>query len=139
MLCKSVCSLSENQVTPESVYLNRRQFINKGIYAFSVAGLGSSRRSTTRAAEYPDDGNRKYVVREDSLRTPEEIATSFNNYYEFSLDKDGVKPLAQKWKVPTPWKVEIGGLVEKEQVYELEDLIKEGLRMDEAAVFNNQM
>jgi len=54
--------------------------------------------------------------------TFEEI-THYNNYYEFSTDKQAVSTLAENFR-STPWTVEVGGLVHKPKTYAFEDLLK---------------
>ncbi|MEZ5989017.1 MAG: protein-methionine-sulfoxide reductase catalytic subunit MsrP [Planctomycetota bacterium] len=55
--------------------------------------------------------------------TPEKLATHYNNFYEFSLDKERVWKLVDRFKTE-PWSVEIDGLVEKPGTYTIEDLEK---------------
>lgn len=56
--------------------------------------------------------------------TKEELATSYNNFYEFSLDKDEVKKKVENWKLDPNWKVEISGLVDKNKSFTVPELIK---------------
>jgi sulfoxide reductase catalytic subunit YedY len=49
--------------------------------------------------------------------------THYNNYYEFSTDKEAVAPLAEGFPT-SPWQVEISGLVEKPQTLGMEDILK---------------
>ncbi len=49
--------------------------------------------------------------------------TNYNNYYEFTTDKEGVAELAQNFHT-SPWAVEVGGLVNKPKTYAIEDLTK---------------
>jgi sulfoxide reductase catalytic subunit YedY len=57
----------------------------------------------------------------DPLNSFEEI-TTYNNYYEFSTNKEAVAPLSKGF--PTaPWQVEVGGLVNKPKTFGLEDLL----------------
>ena len=53
--------------------------------------------------------------------TPVESVTSFNNYYEFTTDKEGVAELAQNFET-SPWKLDVGGLVNNPKTYDLDDL-----------------
>jgi len=65
------------------------------------------------------------VANGDELGNPPtsfEAVTNYNNYYEFSTDKEGVAPLAQKFTVD-PWTVAVGGLVNKPKTYGVEDLL----------------
>jgi sulfoxide reductase catalytic subunit YedY len=50
--------------------------------------------------------------------------TNYNNYYEFTTDKQGVAGLAQGFTV-RPWTVEVGGLVNKPMTFGIEDLLKD--------------
>jgi sulfoxide reductase catalytic subunit YedY len=51
-----------------------------------------------------------------------EDITNYNNFYEFTIDKQGVAGLAQQFK-PEPWTVEVYGLVNKPKTYGIEDLL----------------
>ncbi|MEW6777545.1 MAG: protein-methionine-sulfoxide reductase catalytic subunit MsrP, partial [Bdellovibrionota bacterium] len=55
--------------------------------------------------------------------TAEHLAGSFNNFYEFSADKDDVKEKAKNFRV-RPWTLEIGGLVSKPKTWAIDDLLK---------------
>ncbi len=59
----------------------------------------------------------------DKLNTFEQI-TNYNNYYEFSLDKEEVAPLAADFTT-YPWQVEVSGLVNKPTTFAIETLIKD--------------
>jgi sulfoxide reductase catalytic subunit YedY len=58
----------------------------------------------------------------DAPNTFEDI-TNYNNYYEFSVDKESVAPLSKDFQ-SRPWTVEIGGLVNNPKTYAVDDLIK---------------
>jgi sulfoxide reductase catalytic subunit YedY len=49
--------------------------------------------------------------------------TNYNNYYEFSTNKEAVAHLSKDFKMQ-PWTVEVGGLVNKPKTYGVEDLLK---------------
>jgi sulfoxide reductase catalytic subunit YedY len=49
--------------------------------------------------------------------------TNYNNYYEFSTDKEAVNPLSKDF-VTEPWTVEVYGLVNNPKKYAMEDLLK---------------
>jgi len=55
--------------------------------------------------------------------TDEKYATSYNNFYEFSLDKDEVKKKVEAWTVG-PWKMEVSGLCANPKTWELPELTK---------------
>ena len=49
--------------------------------------------------------------------------THYNNFYEFSTDKGAVAVKAQNF-ITSPWKVEVGGLVNNPKTYDIDDLRK---------------
>ncbi|MDX1587365.1 MAG: protein-methionine-sulfoxide reductase catalytic subunit MsrP [Oleiphilaceae bacterium] len=53
--------------------------------------------------------------------TPLRAIAGYNNYYEFSTEKEAVRVLAQRLTT-SPWHIEIGGLVEKPLTLDLDDL-----------------
>ncbi len=55
--------------------------------------------------------------------TDYEAVIGYNNYYEFTTKKEGVAKLSQNFQ-SSPWKVEVGGLVNKPGVYDIDDLRK---------------
>jgi len=60
---------------------------------------------------------------EDEEITPEEDATSYNNFYEFGTDKGDPKKYSTKFTTDD-WKITVGGECAKPGTYSLEDLIK---------------
>jgi sulfoxide reductase catalytic subunit YedY len=48
--------------------------------------------------------------------------TNYNNYYEFTMDKEGVAPLSKDFE-PLPWNVEVTGLVNKPRVFEMQEIL----------------
>ena len=55
--------------------------------------------------------------------TSYEAVTGYNNYYEFTTDKEGVAPMAKDFKT-RPWTVEVSGLVNKPRTYDIDELMK---------------
>jgi sulfoxide reductase catalytic subunit YedY len=114
-----------SEITPEHVYLNRRQFLKTlGVVgAGTVLAACAPDGSTVQQTPPPDlkaAGNTDELG--DPLNAYEEI-TNYNNYYEFSTDKAEVATLAKDFKT-SPWQVEVYGLVNKPQTFGLEDLLK---------------
>ncbi|MBI4671626.1 MAG: protein-methionine-sulfoxide reductase catalytic subunit MsrP [Chloroflexi bacterium] len=56
----------------------------------------------------------------DALNTFDQI-THYNNYYEFSTDKEAPAELAKNF-TPTPWSVEVKGMVNKPRTLSLDEL-----------------
>jgi len=106
----------EEQVTPERIFWNRREFLKVSM----AAGIGTAFPFAGYAAPLGKI-NDKFKAAGDL--TKEEIATSYNNFYEFSLEKEAVKKKVEAWKLDPNWKIEVTGLVEKKKSYSVEDLI----------------
>jgi methionine sulfoxide reductase catalytic subunit len=114
-----------SEITPEHVYLSRRQFL-KTMGIVSATALLAACAPRTPAAEetpLPDlKASKQTDELGDPLNTYEQI-TNYNNYYEFTTDKEGVAPESKDFKT-SPWQVEVYGLVNKPKTYGLEDLLK---------------
>ena len=119
--------LPESEVLSEQSYLGRRDILKSmgiggliaaasGIVAPRFAGAATSDPS---AHLYPVPRNEAYVG--GRPLTPEDVATTYNNFYEFGSHKNIAKA-AQALKI-RPWTVQIDGLVEKEQTLDVDDLL----------------
>ena len=72
---------------------------------------------------FPDSLNPAFKL-EGLKLTPEDLVTSYNNFYEWGLSKEEPKTLANAgWKTD-PWMLEIGGLCDKPGKFEINDLVK---------------
>ena len=121
--------IKPSEITPESVYLNRRNFVRAGLlagstvataltYRFFSPGRGASADvapvSTAQPTTNAADG--------DQLNTFEDI-TNYNNFYEFSTDKRGPAGRAERLRT-RPWTVEVGGLVQNPRTFDIDELLK---------------
>lgn len=128
--------IKSSEITPEHIYLSRRKFmVGIGALAASSAvltacgGLDNAAVPETPASpdevktesepEIVDTGARTDELGDEA--TSFEAVTNFNNFYEFTTDKEGVAGLSQGFKT-TPWTVEVGGLVNNPKTYDLDDL-----------------
>ena len=127
MLIKSVKQndLTENDVTDESVYLNRRSLL-KGMGFVGANTLLASSLVSNKANAQPLDFfgsskkpqfkqevlSYKQAPKSEEILTPEAKITSHNNFYEFGTDKSQPAQLAQSFKVD-PWQLTISGEVNK--------------------------
>ncbi|MYE20446.1 MAG: protein-methionine-sulfoxide reductase catalytic subunit MsrP, partial [Rhodospirillales bacterium] len=118
--------LPESAVTPESVFLNRRQII-QGLAAGSIAaaapGLawGATDSDDPSAGLYPVARDERFVPGEGRKVTAEEWATRYNNFYEFGTSKK-IWKAAQALKI-RPWEVRIDGEVESPRTIAIDDLL----------------
>jgi sulfoxide reductase catalytic subunit YedY len=128
MLIKKAQEIRSSEITPRSLYLNRRKFLAGAAIAAAAAVTGAGLRdlispSTTALAGTKIDGIRKSPLSTTETVTPYKDVTTYNNYYEFSTDKDGPAKLAQNFRT-RPWKVKIDGLVDKKQELDIDAILK---------------
>ncbi len=126
--------IPENQVTPESDYIDRRKFIKDlGIASASALLLSSSTACAQKkgvekqlepfqAQKLAVENNTRFTV--ERPITDEVVAATYNNYYEFTSSKSTVWKRVDKF-ITRPWEVEISGLVEKPMTLDVDDLIKQ--------------
>jgi methionine sulfoxide reductase catalytic subunit len=123
--------LPEHAVTDEKLFRDRRNLL-KGVAAGTLlAGTGSSLLpGLAMAAAGPLDPSGKYYpapqnpMFKDAGRevTPEGLASTYNNFYEFGSHKKISRVAQEKLKV-RPWEVVIDGLVEKEIRLPIDELL----------------
>jgi len=118
MLIKPAADILASEITPRSAYVRRREFLAGA----AALGLGSLLPPAARAAPLPADKSPLSSAGEP--QTPLKDIISYNNFYEFGVDKDDPVKNAHTLKTK-PWKVKVDGLVNKPAEYELDDLIKD--------------
>ncbi len=128
MLVKKTQDIKSSEITPKNLYLNRRKFLAKAAMVGAAAAIGGTLTetlapSTTVLAANKIDGIKKSSFSTTETITPEKDVTHYNNYYEFSTDKDGPAELAKDFRT-RPWKVKIDGLVDKKQEFDIDSIIK---------------
>ncbi len=121
--------IKSSEITPEGVYLNRRNFIRAGLVAGTTLATSFAYRifnppplKEVVTAEIKDIKQLTDFNLEDKPNSFKEI-TNYNNYYEFSTDKRSVARASQDF-ITRPWTVEVGGLVQKPKVFDIEELLK---------------
>lgn len=117
--------ISSSEITPEQIYLSRRKFIGAaaalGVGAL-LAACGAPAAGSPPVEDLPTGG------RVDELGDPANTfaqITTYNNFYEFTTDKQDVARLAQGFTT-SPWEVAVGGLVSKPRTFAMEDLLAFG-------------
>ena len=111
------------EITPEALYLNRRAFLRAAGLAgasglLAACGIGAA-PATPEATDAPLPAAAD--ERGDAL-TSFEAVTNYNNYYEFSPDKERVARLAADFRT-RPWTVEVAGLVHRPTTFAVDDLL----------------
>jgi sulfoxide reductase catalytic subunit YedY len=116
MLIRHAPDLTENEVTDHGLYVRRREFIG------GAAGLGLAGLAGTAGAA-PLSYAKGFSTTEKL--TPKEDVTTYNNFYEFGVDKADPAENAGKLKT-RPWTVRIDGECEAPRTVGIDDLIKVG-------------
>ena len=108
-------TIDPEPITPKQLYLTRRKFLESvGIFsagAFLAACMGNAPSSPSTPIAPGDD-----------VETHKDLATSYNNYYEFGISKSSVVERAKDFQMQ-PWQVEVGGLVKNPQTFSMEELL----------------
>ncbi|HEU5303097.1 MAG TPA: protein-methionine-sulfoxide reductase catalytic subunit MsrP [Gemmatimonadales bacterium] len=108
MLIRRPPDIPASEITGESQFWNRREFLKAAGLGVAAVGLPAA---TPR------------YIRDDEKPTPYEDITGYNNYYEFGTDKDD--PARHAGQLRTrPWTVEVAGEVKRPAVYDLDELLK---------------
>ncbi|MBI5822860.1 MAG: protein-methionine-sulfoxide reductase catalytic subunit MsrP [Chloroflexi bacterium] len=115
--------IRSSEITPKDAYLSRRDFMKAAGLTAGAALLTACGPSVANASEGTESAPTSSATDElgNIVNTFEEI-TSYNNYYEFSTNKEAVAPLAKDFTT-APWTVEVGGLVHKPKTFGVEDLL----------------
>lgn len=115
-------------ITPEHLYVSRRKFI-RGIGAVTGSLLlfgacdDPARAPAMDGDAWCDSATAEVATDElgDSL-TPCESVINYNNFYEFTTEKEKVAAVARSFET-SPWTLEVGGLVSKPGKFTVDDLI----------------
>jgi sulfoxide reductase catalytic subunit YedY len=119
------------------MYLTRRNFLNAGLAAASLLTTGYAYRRLNRTGSAKVETPILESLAKSSQRgsgvetgfsvdepmTPLSSVSGYNNFYEFTTDKEGVAAAAAGFVVK-PWQVAVEGLVHKPKVFDIDELIK---------------
>ncbi len=132
MLIGTAAAIQSSEITPEPMYMDRRQFIAAGVGLAAVAGLAVPkllRGPSGSSAPGATDGSATISSSGGSAQgdspTPFKDVTTYNNFYEFGTDKeDPSNPDNTRAFHPKPWTVAVEGMVKTPGNYHLEEFIK---------------
>ncbi|HEY7284251.1 MAG TPA: protein-methionine-sulfoxide reductase catalytic subunit MsrP [Vicinamibacterales bacterium] len=128
MLIKPASDIPSSEITDKKVYLNRRQFIQAAAGTVAVAAAGTIGAPYASAATPAVHGRKFEGVTKSPLSTTERLnsweqITTYNNFYEFGIDKDLPSENAKKFKTDN-WTVAVDGEVDKKANWTIEDILK---------------
>jgi hypothetical protein len=107
--------LPASEITPKEVFLSRRDFMK----AAGIVGAGALLAACAPGVTVNITPGAPLADTPTSL----DDIMNYNNYYEFSTDKQAVASLSKNFKT-RPWDVEVTGLVNNPKTYAIEDLLK---------------
>jgi len=120
MLVKKGGGFKSGEITPYDMYLNRRAFI---FGAAAAVALGPGGASAAPPAGQPLKATPNPAYKVEDPPTPVKDVTTYNNFYEFGVNKEDPARLAQTLK-PRPWSVRVDGLALKPQTFDIDDILK---------------
>jgi methionine sulfoxide reductase catalytic subunit len=132
MLIRKPDEIPSSEITPKSTYLNRRSFLTGAALAGSAAVAGIGFRGLANRLADPAlvaeanakiDGIQKSPLSTTEKQNSYKDVSNYNNFYEFSTDKDEPANLAKDFKT-RPWTVTIDGEVKKKQVLDVDTIMK---------------
>jgi methionine sulfoxide reductase catalytic subunit len=128
MLIKKPADIPSSEITPKSIYMNRRAFMAGAAAAAGAAVVGAHYLGGSGGIVTTAEAATLNIARKSQYSTTEKLTPlndieNYNNFYEFSTDKYEPAKLAQQLKT-RPWTVEVDGIVGKKQKFDIDDLIK---------------
>jgi methionine sulfoxide reductase catalytic subunit len=128
MVVKRAPDLTYADVTPKSIYTNRRSFLlgllattgavvawNKFSYVLAGPGNGSVPAKLNGVIKGP------YST--DEKQTPYNDVTHYNNFYEFGTDKGDPAKNSKNFQT-SPWTVSVDGEVKKPRKFTMDEILK---------------
>ena len=115
--------IRSTEITPEEIWQSRRHWM-KAAGASVLTGAAGVFPSIGGASTLPSlDAitSKRFITMEP--RTPEKDAVSYNNFYEFGLDKGDPAKYAHTLQT-SPWKVRIEGEVVTPKTFDIDDIRK---------------
>ena len=119
MLISRAPRFTSNDITDAKHYLTRREWM-LGAAALTLLP-GESAAATPQGEPLKAARNDAQSLREPATKF--ESATTYNNFYEFGVNKPDPARLAHTLK-PRPWTVRVDGLVHKPKTYDIDDLLR---------------
>jgi len=119
MLSRRGQHFTSNDITDRTVYLNRREWMVGA--AALVLIPGESEASVAQGQALKATRNEAQSLQETPTKF--EAATTYNNFYEFGVNKEDPARLAGTLK-PRPWAVQVDGLVHKPKTYDIDELLR---------------
>lgn len=124
MLIKKPDKIRPSEITDKQLFKKRRKFIRHG----AGIALGLSVPTIWQAGTAAEKHDVLGLINESGYTVDEDLTslkaiTSYNNFYEFALDKESPAELAKNFKT-RPWTINVDGECEKPKVWDIDELLK---------------
>ncbi len=121
-----MATIKSSEITPPEMYFNRRTFLRGGIIAAGAVGTGVIYRKVNgvdivESKTKPLEGLVKGQNTTGEQLNSEIAITNYNNFYEFTTNKDGVAAASANFDTSN-WKVEVKGLCAKPKTFDMDDI-----------------
>ena len=118
--------IASSEITPKKTYLSRRDFMKVSALASSSlllasCGINTKTNSNTQTLKTPLPSIK--IDEFGDVANSFEAITNYNNFYEFTIEKDKVAGLSRDF-ITSPWEIAVGGLVNNPKVYGVEDILQ---------------
>jgi sulfoxide reductase catalytic subunit YedY len=129
MLIKKPPDVRPSEVTSQSLYLRRREFlIGAGALAGAALAAGRGWAGMVFPGSVQAAGMKLDVAKQTDYAAGEKPTslkdiTHYNNFYEFGTDKYSPATEAQRLRT-RPWTVSVEGLVKKPKIYDIDSILK---------------
>jgi sulfoxide reductase catalytic subunit YedY len=128
MLIKKPSDIPSSEITSKSHYMNRRRFITGAAVTGAALAAGYYLRNSGHTAETVEASAKLTGVVKSQFSTTEKPnsfkdITNYNNYYEFSTDKNEPNGLSTNFRT-RPWTVSMEGLVAKPKKLDIDAILK---------------
>ncbi|GJL82065.1 MAG: protein-methionine-sulfoxide reductase catalytic subunit MsrP [marine bacterium B5-7] len=123
MIIRRKPELTDNDVTDYNLYRQRRKFIQSGFALAAGAMLPLGFDSAVAAGVKFNDLKESPFSTDEELTSLEAI-TSYNNFYEFGLDKESPAKLSRDFKT-RPWEISVNGECHSPMTIGIEDILSE--------------
>jgi sulfoxide reductase catalytic subunit YedY len=113
MIIRKTPTFRYSDITPKSVYLNRRSFLAAALASPAAIAFADAKLSNVQ----------KSPLSIDEKASAPNIVSGYNNYYEFGTGKDEPAQNAKNFKT-SPWSITIDGEVAKPKTIDLDAIMK---------------
>ena len=120
MLIRRAPRFTASEITDPKLYLSRRELIAGAAAALVMAPVLSAAATPALQAL---SATRNAALSVNDTPTKVEAAMTYNNFYEFGVNKDDPSRLAHTLRT-RPWTVQVDGFVNKPKTFDIDELMR---------------